>query len=73
MGEVYKKMGLFNIGQSEVEVELNQPRNAASGYQVHLQSADERLELQQADFIKMAAAVLFARNQLLRYKDNGHD
>lgn len=70
MGERIKDLGIINIGNDSVVVELNKGYTKGQKYDIHLQTAHAQVCMSDDEFIKFAAAVRAAKKELERMKSN---
>ena len=68
MGEKIKSLGHINIQNMSFEVELNHPPSSGTPKQIHIQSKNFRMELDEKEFIQFACAVRLAKEKLERLK-----
>jgi len=69
MGEIIKTFGKINIGNEEVEFELNKPHAAKDLRSVHVQSKRFRFEMNEKEFLKLALTVIVAEKKLRELKE----
>lgn len=68
MGEKIAKLGQIHFRGCNFEVELNHPPSTGLSLQIHLQSDDFRMELDEDEFVRVVSAVLLAKEKLKRLK-----
>lgn len=65
MGEKIRNLGSFKIKNNEVLIELNEGYDKnTSKYDIHIQSERVQYCLSNADFVRLASAVLCANERL---------
>ncbi|MGM0641872.1 MAG: hypothetical protein ACQESN_10660 [Thermotogota bacterium] len=69
MGEKIKTLSKSKINGLLVEIELNEPNDAKSDDQVHIEWRKHRLELSKKEFVKYGLAILIAEKNLKYLKD----
>ena len=68
MGEKIEILSKGKILGRDLEIELNHPVVKGQDNQIHLQSNDFRLEIDEKDFLKYAFSVLVAEKNLKNLK-----
>lgn len=68
MGEKIKNISTINIGKEQAVIELNHAYSLDYKYDIHIQTKSLQLSLKDGDFIKLAAAIRFAKKELKRSK-----
>jgi len=68
MGEKIKILGQINVQNATFEIELNHPPSSGKPNQIHIQSENFRMELDEQEFIRFACAVRLAKEKLRRLK-----
>lgn len=73
MGEIIKKYGKIEIGNQEFDIELNKPHFINGEKSIHIQNNKFRLEMPASEFSRMAAAVIFAKKQFDKLKEEADE
>ena len=68
MGEKISKLGQVHFMESVFELELNHPPSNGLPRQIHLQSDNFRMELDEDEFVRLVSAVRLAKEKLKRLK-----
>lgn len=68
MGEKILTLGSFPFRNVNIEVELNHPPSPGLPRQIHLQSEDFRIELDEEELLRLVSAVQLAKENLKRLK-----
>lgn len=69
MGEKIATLGQIHISRETMfEIELNHPPSNGLPRQIHLQSDDIRMELDEDEFVRIVSAVMLAKEKLKRLK-----
>ncbi len=62
MGEVLKILKETKIGDTKILIEQNAPLTRQGARVIHLQNEKFRFEMPESEFLKLAAALAYARN-----------
>ena len=63
MGQKIKTLGMFRLGNSEFEVELNKNAFGKNGHDIHIQNEKFRLEMSDTQFVQLLSCMLLAKKQ----------
>lgn len=73
MGEKIRDMSSFNIGNTDVRIELNDGYSKAySKYDIHIQSDSVQYCLSGADFMQVASSFIIAKKRFDAMKKDGN-
>lgn len=72
MGEMIRKLGEIQIGNTCFAVELNKAAQKGKIYDIHIQNEGFRLNISEQDFCRMAAAVICGNAKIQKYKTEGN-
>lgn len=68
MGEKIATLGQIHFSECDLEVELNHPPSDGLPRQIHIQSDDFRMELDEDEFVRLICSVRLAKEKLKRLK-----
>lgn len=73
MGEIIKNYGKIKIGGQEFNIELNKPDEINGAKNIHIQNDKFRLDMRDFEFMQMAAAIVYAKKQFDKLKENANE
>ena len=73
MGEKIRDYAKIKIGEETFNIELNKPHVSGMPYCIHIQNHKFRMEMPDYEFARMASAIVFARQQFEKLKENSNE
>lgn len=68
MGEKIKNLSEAEIGNDRVCIELNEGQNNIDSYDIHIETSNFRIVMNDSTYMKFASAILEARKKLMNTK-----
>lgn len=73
MGEKIKNYEKIKIGEQEFDVELNKSHEKNDSKSIHIQNSKFRLDIPDFEFARVAAAIVYAKKQFDKLKENANE